>query len=103
MWKSMLQFMRSSFGCLCSQVLNLVSSLELGGGCGSHGLLPWVFWGSAQRNLEYHSEPVSVGSGGELLQITPMETSSGIQPVEPGSKKKKKKGEGGKKAREKDT
>lgn len=28
--------------------------------------------------------------GGELFQITPMETSSGIQPVEPGSKKKKK-------------
>lgn len=82
--------MRSSFGCLCSQGLNLVSSPELGGGCGSHGLLPWVFWGSAQGNLEYHSEPVSVGSGRELFQITPMETSSGIQPVEPGSKKKKK-------------
>lgn len=41
-----------------------VSSLELGGGCGSHGLLPWVFWGRAQGSLQHHSETVSVGSGG---------------------------------------
>lgn len=33
-----------------------VSSLEVGAGCGSHGLLPWVFWGSAQGSLQHHSE-----------------------------------------------
>lgn len=59
--------MRSSFGCLCLQVLNLVSSLELGGDCGSRGLLPWVFWGSAHGNLQYHSETLSVGSWGVIL------------------------------------
>lgn len=44
-------------------MLILVSSLELGAHCGSCDLLPQVFWGSAQGNLEHHSETVSVGLG----------------------------------------